>query len=397
MISKVVITEMTNDKPSQQLGWPVKQRWGWVKTPEGGRVFRSLILIDTPYDLANAAPQASDPSTTFKIKGQRLLVQTNAMVQRIQFGVSGPEIELKNWPPRPSFIDENCAELNLTLTPVGAKAPFLLATSCNQTESKTSVHLTFPSDVELLESTLFETLGKGENWRVYDIKKISMADKEIGRFQFRFKKKTYTYFLGSNKVDSSESPQLDPDVAFGIGYGQFKLSSSDVNINDAKPIARIQYLPHVFWRGFGVGANAEAAVATSTSSRSISYVQVLGYAFWQARLSSSFELQPRAYFVVTNQSSSSGVGYQTNNAGAGAYLAWKIGQRFLVRLEGMTQSIGSKVIKSHQQVDLSVLSLGSNQRWGWGAGSQMQSCSVVDSENNVRKFDQILFYGLVAF
>ena len=257
--------------------------------------------------------------------------------------------------------------------------------------------MTFPSDVELSQSSLFESSGKGENWRVYDLKKINAAISDLGRFDFTFKGKTYVYTLASLKGEAADKKAPEPNFAISAGYGQFKLSSIDATGSESKPVVRLEFLPHKIWRALGGGAEVESAVGLSSTPTSMTYIQASFYAHLRLKLTQLFEIHPRVYYVISNQNTGSGVGYQTNQVGAGLFALAHISATWQMHAEYMTEALGSQVIKSHDLIDISLIhSIGESAR-SYGGGAQMQSYKVVDAQNNVRNFTQTILYGLVGF
>ena len=392
----VEIYKARDGKSEEPMSLKARQRFTWAKTPEGARILKSNVLLEIPLDLEAQKPTAENENTKIKIKGNKILVGAGAMGERISFGNSQIEIRLK--PTKPTVIDENCETAGVKLRPQGPMAPFFLGTTCPIVNKELSLHLTFPSDVDLIQSSLFEIMGKGESWRVYDLKRATSATAELGRFDFLYKGKTYTYTLVSLKTDPVEKKIPQSDFTLGLGYVQLKLSSNDAQGSESKPLVRAEILPHKLWNNFGAGGTFETAVGFSSSSTtSLSYMQVAPYAFYQLQLSSGFLVQPRVYYVVSNQSSGTGVSYQANQVGAGALLQASFPGRWTLRLEYMMASLGSQLIKSHMLVNVSLLQKSAKSSFCWGAGFQMQSYGVVDSTNINRKFDQMGFYGIIGF
>jgi hypothetical protein len=394
----VEFKKVENGQTTQTLSIRKKQRWVWVQNSEGARVLKSKIAFEAPVDPENEKPKAENANTRLGVKGRIVIVETDATEDTIHFGdPPALSIHLKTVPVKNNVIDENCKAVSLKFEVIGTPAPFFLGVTCTTKNKDVNLHLTFPNDVELSQSSLFESLGKGENYRVYELKRIDAASSELGRFEFRFKGKSYTYALASIKGEAQATKVPEADFALGLGAGQLKLASTDANASDTKPIVRFQLLPHEFWGHLGGGANVETAVGFSNSAKSISYIQLALYTYYRLKLSSSLEFHPRLYYVISNQSSGSGVGYQTNQVGVGLYSMVRFSERSSVRLELMVESIGSQVIKTHDLIDLSYFQRSAKSSSGWGFGVQSQTYGVVDAVGNKRKFDQMIGYGIYAF
>lgn len=392
----IEIRKVENGQPGEVMSLKHKQHFVWVKTPEGARILKSNVLLEVPLDLEAQKPTAANENTKIKVKGNKMLVGAGAMAERISLGGS-QEIEIRLRAKKPTLMDENCEASGLRLQPTGAMAPFFLATTCPVVNKDLSLHLTFPSDVDLTQSTLFEALGKGESWRVYDLKKINAASSELGRFDFTYKGKTYTYALVSLRAEAAIKKTPESDFAIGLGMTQLKLSATDASGSDSKPFLRAEILPHKLWQNFGAGGVIETAVGLAAKANSMSYIQFAPYAFYNLGMTSGFALQPRLYYVISNQSSGSGTGFQTNQVGVGLTAVANFGKRWTARFEFMMESIGSQVIKSHSLMNVSILQKSLTSSLSWGGGAQMQSYTVLDTTSVSRKFDQMAFYAILAF
>ncbi|MEM7647389.1 MAG: hypothetical protein AAF203_10800, partial [Pseudomonadota bacterium] len=276
---------------------------------------------------------------------------------------------------------------------VDDQAPFYLGVRCETIDGQLRVHLTFPKEVEIGETTLFDVMGKGEPYRVYDIEKISASTLIVGGFEFLYKKKSYRYQLISLAAETREEQIPPATFLIGLGYGDLSLTTVGVDASFTNYLLMLRLLPQFLWGRFGFGANAEGTLlgASGEDEDSLSYTQISAYSFYEIDFTDWWSFQPRLLFSFSEQVSGTGIDYRANNLGAGFSTRLKLSKRWHVILEGMTSALGSPIIDSHQLVAFTLFWRDRDSNAGWGLQAQMQDYSVVDEAGSIRDFSQTLF------
>lgn len=362
-----------------------KTTWKWVTNLEGVRVLQWSALVETPWDFNAGKPTSETPSVELKSKDSKLLINTSALKSVVKLA-DGREVQF-NWKTsKPVLIDENCAKIAaLALKPKGPEAPFFIGTSCTIKNEEVTFSMSFPVEADLSNSTIFEKTGKGENYRLYDLKKISAAKVKIADFEFTFNGKKYAYGLNSLKAESQGEQIVDNSrFVFGAGMAALSFKSTTSGINDSKPYLLFQLLPKNIWGNLNLGFSIEGTITGLKESNSLTYYQAYGYLGYGFKFSDSFQLHPRVYEVISNQDSSGGVNYQVNQVGAGFWTKWNFSPQTFMMAEVISASFGSQVVKSHNLISASFFYN------TWGLGVQTQTYTVVDVNENVRTFSQTL-------
>lgn len=371
-----------------------KAVYKWVTNNEGAREVRWSVIVETPWTLAVNSITTPTANANIRAKGNRFLLETSSMETIVSLP-EGRQLKLVWRSPAPLLIDENCQKSSLAFLPdpadkLASKNPFYIGISCVQKDEQVTLHLSFPNDVELARASLFESIGKGESYRVYELKKITAAKAALGQFVFSFKDKNYNYGLLSQRGETSDNKVPKSRFVLSVGGGNMSLKTTTATYKDTKPFAVLALRPQTVFNQFALGINFESSIGSADSSNlnSLSYFQVSAYGTYRWNAFSFWEIQPRMYYVVSNQNSGSGIGYQTGQFGAGLWNEWKLTSRLAFIIEGMTEAISSPVITEHSFIEVSFFYRDEGLESGWTLASQLQNYTVSDSLNNVRKFEQ---------
>ena len=376
-----------------------KSSFGWSTNQDGAHILRWKVLADTDLDFASDPISTSTTKAEIKTKASRMQLTTESMGNDLKLK-SGLKLRFILKLNEPLIIDDDCKKADLTFQPNSKAAPFYIGISCVVIKDQVKFHLSFPVDVDLVQSSLFESLGKGENFRVYDLKKITAARGKMGDFKFSYLGRDFEYSLMSlKKAGAEDSKTTESRFMVGLGYGVMSLSSIINNYKAAKPYVGIALRPRKILGNLAMGVGFENAIGSTDAAYpgSMSYFQVSGFATYILSLSSWAELQPRMYYVVSNQNTGSGVGYQTSQFGAGLWSQLQISQRFYLHLEGMTEAISSPVISAHYFAEVGLFYRDLGLSSGWGIAVQSQNYTVTDSLENTRRFDQTFYVLKRAF
>ncbi len=281
-----------------------------------------------------------------------------------------------------------------------AKAvPFYIGTSCETKEGVQALMLSFPKEADIENATLFETKGKGELWRYYELGSARTGTKILGKFTFRFQGKEYDFQLESLNVEPKDkNEEIQPITLMGgAGFSMLKISGPDIDISDSKPSLLLKVPHYPLWRGLGVALDLDFAIPISKSDKAITFTQFAVYLNYQFVLGSTFIIRPKLGYVVTNDTSdTTQIGINASQLGVGSVFELFLGKGYVIALDVMSFGFGSKGVSSHYLADISLLHKGAGTI-GWGVGVRTQGFKTISELEIERSFGQNLIYGLVGF
>lgn len=375
----------------------------WEKVAEGVEAIKGKMAFTLPESIKIQSASSASSSADIKFKGQRVLLVTadlNTVIDIEQAG--GPTVKIlvkiksTDWP----LWVTGCEELGLKFKSSKSPLPFFVGVRCLNDKSSglTKLQMSFPEELQLENSNLVESAGKGESWRSYDLGNLDAAQGLIARFKVRFQKQSYALGLASTKIQAPLKKPVESKFALGIGYDMMKFDSPLATVSDANPLFLAKALPYKLFWILGAGIDLAATLNTKQSENSISYFQVSPYAQLRLFTTDAFTLDPRVYYSLTKQGHAfSSASFQVNQAGVGLKIGFQVTDGLLGQFEYRTDSIGSEVIKSHYLVDLGLRQKSLPEKLAWGGGVQMQSITVISSPAVEYQFSNMAVYGLVIF
>jgi hypothetical protein len=386
----IAVFDVTGGKKTP-INTAATHRAEWIKNADGVRAYSSVIKMALPFDVAGIS--AETESVTLKSKGRTILYRTLNMVDRFNIGEKTIEVQIKN--PSKGVIDENC-KAKLVKLELKSSAPFFVATSCEQVGDNLMLSLTIPAPVQIQKSSVFESKGKGESYRLYEIGNIKAASGAIAEFTFKLGDKIVNAQMVSLRKEQTDKKPKAGRIGIGLGYFMLKVQSSAVNASDSKPGVIVKVSPYPLFAGLNIGLSLESALALTENVNSVTYSQYQFFLGYNLVNSSKLDLAPRVYYVVSNhQHDLSRLGLKHNNVGGGLFASYTMSDRLLLQFEGLMSSFGSQAVKSHMAFDLSVIrARKSTQGTSWGVGAKMQSYSAKGLTTEP-KFDQMIGYGIV--
>jgi hypothetical protein len=350
---------------------------------------------------------ASRSSKAF-LKGDGLLFKIDGMSERFTLTSPGgekQEIQVEgHWDGASPVVDENCRSFQIVVRPAPAAGgdppaiPFFLGSSCAVVNKVLGLAISFPREVEFTNSTIFETKGKGEKWRYFELGSGKRFNAVIGKLTFEYQGKSYDFNIESFQPSEAKKPEENPRTVFsaGLGLAMDKISGSDINASDAKP-ALILDVPYYPLLGkLGINLNFQFAIPLGQGASAISLTQFQAFATYELALGSSFHILPELGYVVFSESNdSSGVGLSADEPGFGLALNWAIGSAYSLGLNAMTCGIGSSAINSHYSVALALANKKPGSL-GWGFGARLQSFKATSGLGIQRQFAENLLYAFLS-
>jgi hypothetical protein len=387
------------NKNSSPFSAEVKTQWTWAVEEEDVRTLAVLLSIRSPEIARYKELKSLSRSTKAQLKGDTLLVRLNGMSEKLllQNGSSKLFLEIQAENDGDSFqVDENCKQVQIGLRSDPKRLPFYVGTSCKKTKESVFLSLTLPREVEITNSSLFETKGKGEPWRYYELGASQVASGVLGKLTATYKGKSVELFifslLSSTESKKEEAPRTL--LAAGAGYGLLNISGASA-FSGGQPILVLKVPHYPIVGGLGLMANMAFALPLSQGTNAPNYTQFEAFGSYEF-IFGSFALRPKLGYVIFQQSEASGIGLNANQLGFGSQFIFSFGENYDVYLDAMLCGLGSSVIQSHTSFELGFMRRRTTSI-GWGFGARLQSFSALGDSGLQRGFGQTLFFGMVSF
>lgn len=387
-----------NGQKKKVESFSVSAKWSWQNVGVGAQALKARAVFTMPDSLSAATIEVVNPSASVKTKDKKLLLITSDLVTKVNFKRSPTDIiqiEFYLIVPKGGVFEDGCEDLGIQVQSGGDAFPFFLGAKCRKTQNIFQLQISFPSEADVEKSTIFDTQGKGESWKVYELGNVEAAQGELAKITLKFQEKYFDLVVSSNKKSEVKKYSPEAKFAIGLGYDSMKFTSPVVKASDAKPVFFLKGLPYkLFWK-IGIGIDLATAVGLSQNENSISYLQIVPYGYLRVVESKSVILEGRGYFSISSQThSASGGGYQYNRAGVGFLAGFRLSPSWKMLMEARTDSLGSATVKSHMFADLHFLR---KSRFTWGLGVQAQNLTVNESPTVQHQFSHGLLYGLVVY
>lgn len=392
---------LSEKKRKPVVAFSGKGMWYWENVGDGAQALKAKIVFNLPESLRSAQISSLTNSASVNVKDNKLILLTGDVITLIQFKRSENDIiliELKILGDHWGIWDKGCEEANLNIQIEPAVLPYFIGARCVSKTKNPQLQLSFPSTLEVERSSLFDSQGKGESWRVYELGNIDAAEGEVASLTLKYKGQNFELKVLSTKSVEIRGYAPEAKFAVGFGYDSLSFSSTTISSKESKPIFLLKGLPYkLFWR-FGFGIDLSTAFSLTQSENSISYLQILPYGYFRIYESKKFIFEGRSSFAISSQThAASGGGYQVNQVGMGLMTAIKLGTSWWISTEVRTDAISSNTIKSHQFYDLRLLRDPNKGNLGWGSGIQFQSIKVIEASKADNLFSQSILYGLVVY
>lgn len=390
---------MVKDEKRKVVAFSGDAKWVWQDVGVGAEALRARIVFKLPEALVNAAVSVVNSSAQVTVKDGKLLLITGDLATRVNFTRSPKDViqvEFNLLIPKGGIFEDGCQKLGIQFLTNPDEFPFYIGARCKLQQRSLQLQISFPSETDVEKSTIFDSQGKGESWKVYELGNVDAAQGELAKITLKYKESDFELIVNSTKKAEAKTRKgKEAKFAVGLGYDSMTFTSPDLKISDAKPVFLLKGLPYkLFWK-FGLGIDLATAIGLTQSNSSISYLQIAPYGYLRFFESRSLLLEARGYFSISSQThSASGGGYQYNQFGAGLLMGVRLSPNWKMIVESRTDSLGSAAIKSHIFADLQILRTG-HFSWGWGA--LIQEVTVNETTSTQHKFSHALFYGLVVY
>ena len=289
----------------------------------------------------------------------------------------------------------------IQLAPTEEQFPGVIGLYCEQIGDKTQLAIALPKRGEWLNSTLFETMGKGEAWKVYDLTESQMkSGKVIGSFEFLIGEKTYKYDLTSIFKIARETPtkKINNEYKVIVGTADLSVSSDAEDGSEGSFVVggRILTRPSLLNLRFGLDVNIAQALSESEDKKALTYKEFrvhTGYRFFEE---SSFNLDPRFYVVFSDASNpNTGLKMTHQQMGYGLEMRWWMTESMGLRLAYVSSGFASSDPVSNTSIQAELIY--QLPTWSIGLGYEANSYVFETEDDGDAEFAQNLIYLSIGF
>lgn len=339
----------------------------------------------------------------------------------------------------PKVVYDNCTRAFPELVFDAATAvPFSVGMSCLVRPGKSkAIVVSIPSDASIGSSSFFDSMGKGERWRLYEIPDTVTDGGLIGNISVKFKDKLYKLNLVSINLDiannlklieqlqkenktlsekinellkvnkslsgkrdnlSGESTLLEAmvslfDVYFAMGNNSTKLNIEKsaygpISKSDSEIAVQMYSISDPIFDHIIMSGGFTTTLPLGTKEDRIDFFEAqgsMGYLISIDKISIIPKLSG-AYRSFAHQLSTMYV--QAGQMGGGLTLGYAISENNNIKLDFASQSMGSKVIKAHSEFTLAYEHrFLSPKVWWLGAKFSSQNINAVNAAGDPRKID----------
>jgi hypothetical protein len=280
------------DEQGQVINLKNRIDYVFIENQEKVRVFYIQILLRFDKNLKTVT--AADSETL--VKENKLRLRMNGLSQDLEVNFEDGTLAKYSIAlsyTQVPFIQENCVTKKFAIVaPKKIKDNFYVAASCNIKAGGVDASLSIPQDTSWGVSSLFESAGKGERWKLFQFNQLTLSSKkeEIGRLTILKNEKPTNFYVvitpGVGGKEAESKPEKTNPFLFGggIGYGQVSAATTSLSTSKSGAAATIFGLysgPESSWL---VDANYKLQITTQSEAQTFNIFQGgLGY-----RMGSSF-------------------------------------------------------------------------------------------------------------
>lgn len=227
------------DAQGQTVNLKNKIDFVFVENQEKVRVFYIQIMLKLDKNIKAVTADGAD----VLVKENKVRLRLNGLRQdfQVQFedGETSKFLISLTFSQVP-FIQENCVTKKFAIiAPKKIKDNFYVAASCTIKEGGVESSLSIPQELTWGVSTLFESAGKGERWKLFQFNQLTLSSKkeEIGRLTILKNDQPTNFYVmitpGVGGKESESKPEKTNQFIFGggIGYGQISAATTVLSIS----------------------------------------------------------------------------------------------------------------------------------------------------------------------
>jgi hypothetical protein len=293
------------------VNWPHKIAPLWQKNSEGGMEFFWALQLQLPGNsgILNIQAQNSEiginskDSKTSPSNNQTLFLGMRSLHDEILVTLKDNthlEIKLELIFNATVTLDKACLENNIKITsktPLGPEQKAYMAYRCDTTSNGVNLSITVPKEIQWQANSLFESKGKGKNWKNFEIspQTISSGINEIGNFVLGFKGVEFPYQVNVEKTEI-----IRPISVFRLSLGMIRiaLQNGDELDSTSKLGSYVLFEMRPFSPNFCFGGEGITSLPTLTKNGFFNHTESVGYLGYTIFQKKKWNLEPRVYIYL---------------------------------------------------------------------------------------------------
>ncbi len=421
-IPNLKISAAVGNADMKEMTWPFKLQPLWKKNLEGGMEFFWALQLQLPgkSGISNIQAQFSEVGVKTKTKevvvnNQTLFLGLRSLSDQILVTLKDNthiEIKIDLSFKTHEIIQEGCEENNIKLEPPliddktkGTKSQskvnlplphFYMAVRCEPIVNGINLFVTFPKEVHWQTSTLFESKGKGKNWKNFEISPQTIASglTELGNFVVEYKQANYPYHVTIEKTEI-----VRPITLFRLSLGMIRLGLKNGDVQDSvsKMSSYVMFETRPWNPRFSFGGAGMTSLPTLSKTGLYSHTEAMGYIGYTLVQTGSLLLEPRLYlYLAEGVSQLIQFYYVLSTFAVGGVLHYDINSRNRISLEGFYMKTSQQSILSSRLFYLHT-NLNKNKVGGWGVALVSQTSGMNLQSVNFGKGSQFFLGPFIDF
>ncbi len=390
-LPKVKIQSSVEGAELKSVKWPYKIKPIWKKNADGGIEFFWALQLKMPGKVGITSVQAQKSEMGVKDESappsggdQTLYVGLKSVSDQLLVTLkdnSHVEINVQLTFPNPIIVEQDCEELNLKLEPSIVAStdtkkvlkklvsdsqidiPYYLAYKCEVIPAGVRLAVTSPIEMAWASNSLFESKGKGKNWKNFDlgVQLNSFNKQEVGKIEFEWQNNHYPFSIIVEKTEI-----IRPISAFVFSFGMInmnlKTNSAQKAITKASALVTFELRP--FSPNYSFGGQGMTSIPSVDPNSYFNHTETMGYVGYTFMEKKNWYLEPRAYaYVINGVVKVLNYFYISSNFAVGGLLKYRLSHRNLFSLETFFMNFNSQSIFSTR---FTYSRKNRNQIGGWG-------------------------------
>lgn len=377
-----------------------RMSWMWVENEEKVKTLVADVIIDSSQLTKYRSVKTGNQSLGAKLSGSILNVKLGNLAERVALVGDSEKLvlEIRIALDEEPLVDDGCRSNDLIFSTASKRVPFYVGVHCTVVGSNLGLSISLPRNADFGDSNLFESKGKGEPWRYYEVRGLTSAKPEVGNFVFLYKEKKYRFDLSYKKVDTTQLVKEEKPILLtpGLGLTMPAIKGADLDASNSGPGMLIRVPHYKLAGGFGIGFEGEFAVALSSGPNKISFLQLDTAASYEWNLSKTILVRPKVGFLMVNQThDETQIGISAGELNTGLNIQFAFSPTMNAFVQVSKAGWGSAAIKSHMGIDVGLF-FKKSESMGYGAMFRMQSFSTLSELGIERTFSRNGFYLFVV-
>ncbi len=248
-----------NGQPLPQSG---KLKWNFLSVAPGAKAYFGRVIVEVPG--GKSIRSVSGPGVLVRdkwIKPKKVMIALGNLKGPIE--VEYTDGSKETWQSeiklaKPIVVLKGCKEAGLKVEQSKSNIPpVFFAAECSVKEDRILFNASVPGDLEWDVTSIFETEGKGERWKIFEIARNNLVagNDTVATLGFRWNDghSTFTILQDRGKIGSTAAAAKDKGnrTKFRVDFGgtQFETKTPAVSASGFGPYAGAELISkELFWK-----------------------------------------------------------------------------------------------------------------------------------------------------